>query len=118
MPVLKNFINAFPAASRHTAEYPLRDLERHGFTSQPAQVDALGELQQCFRDPRLELAKHDVVIDEDLGLSGEVSRLARNNVEWYRLIDLAGLTDTLIGDGDGLYPEQPTSTLRGLCRLR
>jgi DNA invertase Pin-like site-specific DNA recombinase len=71
-----------------------------------------------------------VVIDEDLGLSGagtvarsgfarltaevalarvglvlglEVSRLARNNVEWYRLIDLAGLTDTLIGDGDGLY---------------
>jgi hypothetical protein len=36
-----------------------------------------------------------------LGL--EVSRLARNNAEWYRLIDLAGLTDTLIGDGDGLY---------------
>src|SRR5215472_6272777 len=34
-----------------------------------------------------------------LGL--EVSRLARNNAE--RLIDLAGLTDTLIGDGDGLY---------------
>jgi hypothetical protein len=32
-----------------------------------------------------------------------VSRLARNNAEWYRLIDLAGLTDTLIGDGDGLY---------------
>ena len=34
-----------------------------------------------------------------LGL--EVSRLARNNAEWYRLIDLAGLTDTLIGDGGG-----------------
>ncbi|MCA1434797.1 recombinase family protein [Bradyrhizobium sp. BRP20] len=60
-----------------------------------------------------------IVIDEDLGLSGsgtvarsgfarltaevalarvglvlglEVSRLARNNAEWYRLIDLAGLT--------------------------
>ena len=30
-----------------------------------------------------------------LGL--EVSRLARNNAEWYRLIDLAGLTDTLGG---------------------
>jgi DNA invertase Pin-like site-specific DNA recombinase len=71
-----------------------------------------------------------VVIDEDLGLSGsgstarsgfarltsevalarvglvlglEVSRLARNNAEWYRLIDLAGFTDTLIGDSDGLY---------------
>src|SRR5262249_903733 len=75
-------------------------------------------------------AERIVVIDEDLGLSGggtvtrsgfarltaevalarvglvlglEVSRLARNNAEWYRLIDLAGLTDTLIGDGDGLY---------------
>jgi len=71
-----------------------------------------------------------VVIDEDLGLSGsgstarsgfarltsevalarvglvlglEVSRLARNNAEWYRLIDLAGFADTLIGDADGVY---------------
>ena len=71
-----------------------------------------------------------VVIDEDLGISGsgmsersgfarlaaevalghaglvlglEVSRLARNNVDWYRLLDLCGVTDTLIGDSDGLY---------------
>jgi DNA invertase Pin-like site-specific DNA recombinase len=71
-----------------------------------------------------------VVVDEDLGLSGagtversgfarltaevalghvgivlglEVSRLARNNADWYRLIDLCGLTDTLIGDADGIY---------------
>jgi DNA invertase Pin-like site-specific DNA recombinase len=71
-----------------------------------------------------------VVIDEDLGVSGsgsaersgfarltaevalgrvglvlglEVSRLARNNADWYRLLDLCALTDTLIGDGDGLY---------------
>ena len=70
------------------------------------------------------------VIDEDLGLSGansanrsgftrlisevalgragivlglEVSRLARNNADWYRLLDLCGMTDTLIGDSDGLY---------------
>jgi DNA invertase Pin-like site-specific DNA recombinase len=70
------------------------------------------------------------VIDEDLGLSGsgsadragfarltaevalghvgvvlglEVSRLARNNADWYRLLDLCGVTDTLIGDADGLY---------------
>lgn len=33
----------------------------------------------------------------------EVARLARNNAEWYRLLDLCGLTDTLIADGDGLY---------------
>ena len=71
-----------------------------------------------------------VVIDEDLGLSGsgtavrsgfarltaevalghvglvlglEVSRLARNNADWHRLIDLAGISDTLIGDADGIY---------------
>lgn len=71
-----------------------------------------------------------VVIDEDLGLTGsgavarsgfarltaevalghvglvlglEMSRLARNNADWYRLIDLCGLSDTLIGDADGLY---------------
>ena len=36
-----------------------------------------------------------------LGL--EVSRLARNNADWHRLIDLCGLTDTLIGDADGIY---------------
>lgn len=71
-----------------------------------------------------------VVIDQDLGISGsgasersgfarlaaevalghaglvlglEVSRLARNNVDWYRLLDLCGVTDTVIGDADGLY---------------
>lgn len=71
-----------------------------------------------------------VVIDEDLGVSGsgeaersgfarlaaevalghaglvlglEVSRLARNNADWYRLLDLCGVTDTVIGDADGLY---------------
>src|SRR5881628_1574769 len=71
-----------------------------------------------------------VIVDEDLGLSGsstdkrsgfvrmtsevalarvgiilglEVSRLARNNADWYRLLELCGLTDTLIGDSDGIY---------------
>jgi DNA invertase Pin-like site-specific DNA recombinase len=75
-------------------------------------------------------AQQVIVIDEDLGLSGsgvversgfsrltadvalrhvgivlglEVSRLARNNADWYRLLDLCGLTDTLIGDADGVY---------------
>ena len=70
------------------------------------------------------------VIDEDLGRSGasaagrsgfaelaaqvglgqvgivlalEVSRLARNNSDWYRLLDLAGMSDTLIADADGVY---------------
>lgn len=33
----------------------------------------------------------------------EASRIARNNAEWYRLLELCGVTDTLIGDLDGLY---------------
>jgi len=36
-------------------------------------------------------------------LSIEVSRVARNNADWYRLLDLCGVTDTLIGDEEGLY---------------
>jgi excisionase family DNA binding protein len=36
-----------------------------------------------------------------LGL--ECSRVARNNSDWYRLLDLCGVTDTVIGDLDGLY---------------
>ena len=71
-----------------------------------------------------------VIVDDDLGRSGadataregfknlvahvglgkvgiilgiEVSRLARNNADWYQLLDLCAVTDTLIADGDGLY---------------
>ncbi len=33
----------------------------------------------------------------------QVSRLARNNAEWYQLLDLAALLGTLIGDTDGIY---------------
>ena len=36
-------------------------------------------------------------------LALEVSRLARNNADWYRLLDLAGMADTLIADADGIY---------------
>ena len=70
------------------------------------------------------------VIDSDLGLSGaqsegrdgfqllvsevamghagivlglEVSRLARNNADWHRLLELAAMTRTLIVDEDGVY---------------
>lgn len=71
-----------------------------------------------------------VVIDNDLGQSGasaadregfqrlvtevslgragivlglEVSRLARNNTDWHRLLEICALTDTLILDEDGIY---------------
>jgi DNA invertase Pin-like site-specific DNA recombinase len=36
-----------------------------------------------------------------LGL--EVSRLARNNADWHRLLEICGLSGTLICDEDGLY---------------
>ena len=44
------------------------------------------------------LGKVGVII---LGM--EVSRLARNNADWYQLFDLCALTDNLIA-GDGLHP--------------
>jgi DNA invertase Pin-like site-specific DNA recombinase len=71
-----------------------------------------------------------VVIDEDLGKSGasasaragfqrlvatvglgqaggifslEVSRLARNNRDWYQLLDLCAVMDTLLVDAEGVY---------------
>src|SRR5262245_22496918 len=33
----------------------------------------------------------------------EVSRLARNNADWHRLLELCALFDTLIADADGVY---------------
>ena len=79
------------------------------------------------------------IIDEDLGLSGgvasdrsgfkklvaevslnrvgivfglEVSRFARNNRDWYHLIDLCALFDTLIADQDGVYhPRNPNDRM-------
>ena len=33
----------------------------------------------------------------------EVSRLARNNYDWYHLLDLAAMFNTLIADNDGIY---------------
>jgi len=33
----------------------------------------------------------------------EVSRLARNNADWARLLEICGITDTLILDEDGIY---------------
>src|SRR5258706_14349143 len=49
-----------------------------------------------------------LVADVALGQVGiilalEVSRLARDNAAWYRLLDLAGACDTLVADTDGVY---------------
>jgi DNA invertase Pin-like site-specific DNA recombinase/predicted DNA-binding transcriptional regulator AlpA len=49
-----------------------------------------------------------LVADVGLGKVGlvlgiEVSRLARRNADWYQLLDLCALTNTLIADNDGVY---------------
>ena len=49
-----------------------------------------------------------LVADVALGQVGiilalEVSRLARDNAAWYRLLDLAGVCDTLVADADAVY---------------
>ncbi|MBV9796530.1 MAG: recombinase family protein [Solirubrobacterales bacterium] len=50
----------------------------------------------------------DLVAEVGLGRVGlilgiEVSRLARNNADWYQLLDLCPLTGTLVADSDGIY---------------
>ena len=49
-----------------------------------------------------------LVTDVGLGRAGivmglEVSRLARNNADWHRLLEICSLADTLILDEDGVY---------------
>ena len=102
----------------------MAQVERHGESTD--RQYALVEQARRLGWAREEIA----VIDDDLGFSGastnhrngfarmtaevalgrvgivlglEVSRLARNNADWYRLLDLCGMTDTLIGDADGVY---------------
>jgi len=49
-----------------------------------------------------------LVADVGMGRAGivmglEVSRLARNNADWHRLLEICALSDTLILDEDGVY---------------
>jgi len=75
----------------------------------------------------------ELVADVGLGKAGivlgiEVSRLARNNADWYQLLDLCALTDTLIADADGVchpadFNDRLVLGLKGtmseaLCRIR
>ncbi len=105
------------------------DQVRHHHESRRRQYD-LAERARAFG------WKEVVVVDEDLGKSGassakrtgfqrlvaevglgrvgavlsiEVSRLARNNRDWYHLLDLCGLMDTIIVDDDGIYDVRQTN---------
>src|SRR5499427_17975 len=91
------------------------------------------ERQYALRQKALELGWNEATVrtlDRDLGISGtqttrrtdfktlvadvsmgqvgavfalEVSRLARSNADWYRLLELCALTHTLVIDEDGCY---------------
>jgi DNA invertase Pin-like site-specific DNA recombinase len=100
------------------------------------------ERQYRLRDRAIELGwppSGVEVIDEDQGRSGstaahrtgfqrlatevslgkvgivlmlEASRLARNNSDWYRLIEICGVSGTLIADESGVYnPREPNDRL-------
>jgi DNA invertase Pin-like site-specific DNA recombinase len=69
-------------------------------------IDA--DLGRSGADASARLGFRELVADVGLGKVGivlgiEVSRLARNNADWYQLLDLCALTDTLIADADGVY---------------
>ena len=66
------------------------DLGRSG-----AEADHRDGFQQLITEVAL---GHAAIV---LGL--QVSRLARNNADWHRLIELAALSHTLILDEDGIY---------------
>jgi hypothetical protein len=78
----------------------------HAFLLAPDEADRQAAAQGAARTADVALLKVGIVV----GL--EVSRLARNNANWYRLLDLCGITDTLLADADGIYHPEPTSAKR------
>lgn len=66
------------------------------------------DLAQSGRDSSYRAGFQELVAEVSLGHVGiifgyEVSRLARNNRDWYHLLDLSAVFDTLIADNDGIY---------------
>jgi DNA invertase Pin-like site-specific DNA recombinase len=112
------------AAVIYVRQSALAPLQRN--TESTARQYDLVERAACLGWPRDAVR----VVDADLGVSGavtgqrdgfeslvaevalgevgiilalEASRLARDNAAWYRLLDLAGVCDTLVADADGVY---------------
>ncbi len=59
--------------------------------------------QSAGRDGFAELVSKVAMGDVGIVLGLEVSRLARNNADWHRLLELCALANTLILDEDGVY---------------
>lgn len=89
-------------------QYALSDraVELGWMAEQVAVVDEDLARSGASRDGRLGFK--DLVAEVGLGhvgliLGTEVSRLARNNADWYQLLELCTLTGTLVADSDAIY---------------
>ena len=66
--------------------------------------DDLGQSGQHGSRPGFQQLVSEVSLGRvGLILAYEASRLARNNADWYQLLDLAAVVGTLIADSDGVY---------------
>ena len=89
-------------------QYELADRARElGWTGEQVRViDAdlgLSGAESTDREGFQELVAEVALGKVGLILGLEASRLARRNSDWYALLDLCALTETLIGDADGVY---------------
>jgi DNA invertase Pin-like site-specific DNA recombinase len=98
------------AQNRESQDYQYRLHQRAIALGWPAErvriIDS--DLGRSGREATARSGFQEVVADISLGQVGivfgyEVSRLARNNRDWYLLLDLAAVFGTLIADNDGVY---------------
>jgi DNA invertase Pin-like site-specific DNA recombinase len=122
-----------PKITEHHRSKPAYIYLRQSTPGQVRHHQESTERQYALRQKALELGWSDPairILDRDLGMSGaqtkgrqdfktlvadvsmgqvgavfalEVSRLARSNLDWHRLLELCALTETLVIDEDGCY---------------
>ena len=90
----------------------------HQFGWSPEQVQVIDEdLGQTAagtaeRSGFAQLVSQTALGHVGLILASDASRLSRCNRDWYHLLDICAVTDTLIGDSEGLYnPKQHNDRL-------
>src|SRR5216684_7679831 len=122
-----------PKIQEHHRSKPAYIYLRQSTPSQVRHHQESTERQYALKEKALQLGWNDLtvqILDRDLGKSGaqitgredfktlvaevsmgqvgavfalEVSRLARSNLDWHRLLQLCALTETLVIDEDGCY---------------
>ena len=122
-----------PQITEHHRSKPAYVYVRQSTLAQVRHHQESTERQYALREKARELGWNELeirILDRDLGMSGaqttgredfktlvaevsmgqvgavfalEVSRLARSNLDWHRLLELCALTETLVIDEDGCY---------------